>query len=340
FRDMRRHWIEWRAEWERKLATNEIQFLRSAADLQGAFQHRVTQMESNFRDIVKGQHGDYLGALDRVNLDIQKQLAVDFERARAEFERLIYTELRLIRQRALPLRQEPAAPAESLPAPAAAPAIHPACAVGALDYARFAERFRGSEEYVRRNQEIYKPLFAGCTNVLDIGCGRGELLETLREAGVNARGIDLGAESVALCREKGLHAEVADLFEYLSSQPDGEFDGIVSSQVVEHLPPERLPEMIRLCAARLTRGGILVIETPNPECLAIFASHFFLDPTHTRPVPPALLSFYMQEAGFSRIEIHRLSPAIESMPEIGDLPPGIRDRFFGGLDYAIVGRRL
>ncbi len=329
-KDVRKHWIEWRADWERKLAANEIQFLRSAADLQGAFQHRVTQVELNFREIVKGQHTDYLGALDRANLDIQQRLWKDLEKIRSDYERLIHTELRLVRQRAF-ISHPASEPVQYQPT--ASPAT-------GFDYGHFAEKFRGPEEYVRRNQEIYKPFFAGCTNVLDIGCGRGEFLETFREIGVPARGIDLGEESVAHCRSKGLEAEVADLFDYLPAQPDSEFDGIVSSQVVEHIAPEKLPEMIRFCAAKLRRGGVLALETPNPECLAIFATHFYLDPTHTKPIPPPLLAFYLEEAGFGRIEIHRLSPAIESMPEVGELPEKFRERFFGGLDYAIVARRL
>jgi len=329
-KDVRKHWIEWRADWERKLAANEIQFLRSAADLQGAFQHRVTQVELNFREIVKGQHADYVGALERANLDIQQRLWKDLEKIRSDYERLIHTELRLVRQRAFISHQAAAPVHPPLPASPAA----------GFDYGHFAEKFRGPEEYVRRNQELYKPFFEGCTNVLDIGCGRGEFLETFREIGVPARGIDQGEESVAQCRSKGLEAEVADLFDYLPAQPDGEFDGIVSSQVVEHIAPEKLPEMIRLCAAKLRRGGVLALETPNPACLAIFATHFYLDPTHTRPIPSPLLAFYIEEAGFGRIEIHRLSPAIESMPEVGELPRKFRERFFGGLDYAIVARRL
>ena len=86
--------------------------------------------------------------------------------------------------------------------------------------------------------------------------------------------------------------------------------------MVEHLPPERLPEMIRLCASRLARDGVIAIETPNPECLAIFATHFYLDPTHTRPVPHPLLAFYLEEFGMGRIEVRRLSPAVESMPSL------------------------
>lgn len=332
-KDVRTHWIDWRRAWEEKLSTNEIQFLRAAADLQGAFQHRVNQVEANFRDIVKAQHSDYLGALDRTTLNIHKQLAEDFTRTRADYDRMIHTELRLIRQRTGPAA--PVVPAAPAPPMAAAPAGIPQ-----LDYSRFAERFRGSEEYVRNNQEIYRRHFEGCTNVLDIGCGRGEFLGMMAELKVPARGIDLGEDSVAQCRTKGLTAEVADLFEFLPAQPEEEFDGIFCSQVVEHMQPSVLPDLVRLCASRLQKGGILAIETPNPECLAIFATHFYLDPTHTRPVPHELLAFYMEEAGLSVVQLHRLSPPEETIPEVAELPENFKKRFFGSLDFAIVARRL
>jgi O-antigen chain-terminating methyltransferase len=331
-KDMRSHWPELRAEWDRRVAGNEIQFLRSIADLQAAFHHRSMLIENSFRELVKSQHTDYLGALDRANLDIQKRLWADLEKIRQEYDRLIHTELRLIRQRAA--HQE--TPVAASPAATAAPEV-PA---PGFDYGRFAERFRGPEEYVKRNVEFYKPFFADCENVLDIGCGRGEFLSLMRDRGIAARGIDLSEESVAQSRRNGLNAEVADLFSWLPAQPEQQFDGIFSSQVVEHLDPRRLPEMIRLCAASLRRGGILAIETPNPQCLAIFATHFYLDPTHTRPIPHPLMAFYMEEAGLGQIEVHELSPAVESMPELAELPEEFRKRFFGGLDYAIVGRKL
>ena len=84
----------------------------------------------------------------------------------------------------------------------------------------------------------------------------------------------------------------------------------------------------------------LILETPNPECLAIFATHFYIDPTHQRPIPPSLLVFYFEEYGFGGIEVTRLSPAADDFPALRDLPEPVREQFFGGLDYAIVGRKL
>jgi O-antigen chain-terminating methyltransferase len=344
-KDIRSHWADWRFEWEHKLQQNEVQFLRSVADLQGAFQHRANLMDANYRDAVHAQHTDFTAALARSAIDIQQRMWADLERIRLEYERLIYSELRTIRQRAQiqasrdreptldrePSRGREGAVSASLRLPPPPPLF---------DYGRFAERFRGTEEYVKTGQQFYLPYFSGCRSVLDIGCGRGEFLEMMRDAGVPARGIDLSEESVALCRHKQLKAETADLFDYLGDLPEAALDGIFCSQVVEHLPPERLPEMIKLSASRLSRNGVIAIETPNPECLAILATHFYLDPTHTRPVPHPLLAFYLEEFGIGNIEVRRLAPAMQSMASLGSLPEDFRDAFFGSLDYAILGRKL
>jgi 2-polyprenyl-3-methyl-5-hydroxy-6-metoxy-1,4-benzoquinol methylase len=327
-KDIRNHWAEWRAEWERKLQQNEIQYLRSAADLQGAFTHRVNVLDSNYRETIRLQHVAFTAELGQKTDEIQKRLWADLERIRLEYERLIFSELKTIRQRSLlaAASPPPSAPAEENALP--------------FDYGRFAERFRGTEEYVKSNQEFYRPLFTGKLNVLDLGCGRGEFLEMMREIGAPAKGIDLSDESIALCLHKGLDAEKADLFAYLNALPERSLDGIFCSQVVEHIEPSRLPEMIRLAASRLERGGVIAIETPNPECLAIFATHFYLDPTHHRPVPHPLLAFYLEEFGMGNIEVKKLSPAVESMPSLASLPDDFRNAFFGGLDYAITARKL
>jgi 2-polyprenyl-3-methyl-5-hydroxy-6-metoxy-1,4-benzoquinol methylase len=324
-KDIRRHWAEWRGAWESKLHETEALYLRNVGELHAAFQHRVTLMDASFRETVRGQHSDFAAALLK-----------GMDQTRGTFERLIHTELRLIRQRVAW-----AAPIEAAPESEIQPRQPGPQANGiGFDYAAFAERFRGSEEYVKTGQQVYVPYFAGRTRVLDIGCGRGEFLELMRGAGVEAAGIDRSAESVTLCRQKGLSAEVADLFAYLPTLPEGGLDGIFCAQVVEHLPPERLPELVKLCARCLAPGGVIAIETPNPECLAIFATHFYLDPTHTRPVPHPLLRFYLEEFGIGNIEVKKLSAAVDSMPALATLPEEFRAAFFDGLDYAVIGWKL
>ncbi|MCZ2149138.1 MAG: class I SAM-dependent methyltransferase [Bryobacterales bacterium] len=332
-KDVRGHWSQWRQEWERKLSVNEIQFLRGVADLQTGFSHRAMLMEGTFRDLNATQHKDFTAALDKARIEIQERLWADLDRIRTQYERLIHNELRVMRQR--------------VSATAPLPGFAPSPGASGIrfeeppvDYLRFADRFRGTEEYVRNRQKRYLRHFEGCAEVLDLGCGRGEFLECLREAGMLVKGIDSNAELAALCRSKGLYAEQADLFHYLGELDEASLDGIFCCQVVEHLPPGRVPELISLSAAALRPGGKIVIETPNPECLAIFASHFYLDPTHRHPVPAALLAFYLEECGFGRITVEYLSPAEESMPSLGEIPESFRRAFFGGLDYAITATRL
>ncbi len=318
-RDIRSHWAQWRVEWEGKLDTIERHFFRNVAELNGAFQHRSTMIEANLKETTRLQHTDFLAALWK-----------GIRETRTELERLIHAELRLVRQRAVLPQLAPSAAAPSRPPEAGPP----------IDWLHFAARFRGSEEYVRERQRFYLPHFKDCRQVLDVGCGRGEFMELLQEEEIPVRGIDLSAECIALCRAKGLDAEIADLFAYLEALPDGALDGIFCAQVIEHLPPAGLPEMLRLAAAKLAPGGLLAVETPNPECLAILTSHFYLDPTHHHPVPPLLLSFYLEESGMGDLEIHRFAPASETMPALNSLPAEFREAFFGALDYAVLGKKL
>ena len=286
--DFRARWEEWRKGFESRHSAEEIHILRTISELQAAFEHRVKQ-----------QHGEFTTALDHNTTEVQQRLWKDLQQVRAEYETLIHRELKVIRQRLLAQTAPPAPPASDTTEPAPV----------SIDWLRFADQFRGSEDHVREHQRRYIARFAGTASVLDLGCGRGEFLEAARDAGLAARGIDQSAECVALCRAKGLQAEQADLISYLNSLPDGSLGGAFCSHVVEHLTPAQLPNLVNLLARKLRAGAVVAIETPNPECLEIFATHFYIDPTHTRPVPPVLLHFYLEEAGFGSVEIERPAPA-------------------------------
>ena len=328
------HWRsgfeQWRANFEDLRNTSEIRMLRTAAELQSAYNLRASLIDQNFRDSLRQQHDDFTVEMDRRTLEIQTRLWQDMEKVKGEYDRLIHTELRLLRQKNTPVT-----------APVAPSALGSNPEHLDIDWMKFAEQFRGSEDRIREQQKRYIARFAGTSDViLDIGCGRGEFLEAAKAANLPARGIDLNQDCIEMCRSKGLDVEQADMFAYLESAADGSLGGAYCAQVVEHLPPAVLPGLAKLLSRKLRIGSLVAIETPNPECLAIFATHFFIDPTHTRPVPAVLLRFYLEEAGFGSIQIERLEPAIESMPALHELPPAFRDTFFGGLDYAIFARKL
>jgi 2-polyprenyl-3-methyl-5-hydroxy-6-metoxy-1,4-benzoquinol methylase len=316
--DALKSWELRESQIQKKLSETERSFETRTRDIENSFARLVEVERGRFTDAAKIQHSDFSTSLNQTHHAIEAKVNDALRANKLELERLIHNEIRITRQRPTP----PPAPAAS------------------FDYQAFSHRFRGSEEYVRTGQAFYVPHFKACHSVLDVGCGQGEFLEVMRETGIPARGIDQSSDSVAYCRSKGLHVEQADLYSYLAAQPADFVDGIFCSQVVEHLPGPGIPELIRLCAASLQTGGLIAIETPNPDCLAIFATHFYLDPTHVRPVPSALLAFYLQEQGFGGITVEPRFPAPDFYPELNDLPEGFRKRFFGGMDYAIFARKL
>jgi 2-polyprenyl-3-methyl-5-hydroxy-6-metoxy-1,4-benzoquinol methylase len=173
---------------------------------------------------------------------------------------------------------------------------------------RFEEAFRGSRaEMLDRYRDLAARL-VGAAPVLDIGCGRGEFLELLAEAGVDARGVDTDPELVKSAVENGVDAVEVEAIRYLSDLPDQELGGIVLIQVIEHFSAQEIVDFVALATDKVRPGGRVFIETVNPQSLYVFAHAMFLDPTHWRPVHPAYLEFLFREAGFSEVSIEWRSP--------------------------------
>ncbi len=167
-------------------------------------------------------------------------------------------------------------------------------------------RFGGRLQDVRREHLRILPFFVRCETVLDIGCGRGVCLKLLREAGIKAVGVDLLPEVVERCRALGFdNVFHSDALTFLRERPNS-FGGIICSHVIEHLPLSDAKELIRLAYSSLKDGGRLAIVTPNMADIRVSGEIFWLDPTHVRPYPLALLNAMLETEGF-RV-IHRQQP--------------------------------
>ena len=182
-----------------------------------------------------------------------------------------------------------------------------------LRYRDFEDRHRGPVADVREMLRVYLPRFENRTNVVDIGCGRGEFLSLLRDAGVRAYGVDSDEGMVKAARAEGLNVVLEDAFDHLRGLEPGAVDGIFCSQVAEHLETPKLLALLELCLAKLTPGGVIVMETPNPESLSILARFFYTDLTHIRPIHPDALRWAMEAVGFEAVHVERVQPVEEGV---------------------------
>jgi SAM-dependent methyltransferase len=215
-------------------------------------------------------------------------------------------------------------------------------------YLAFENIYRGARGEIKERQGVYLPLLrsAGVGTasmpILDLGCGRGEWLELLGGEGWHASGVDANELMVEECRGRGLRVERGDVLDYLQGVPEATLGAVTSFHVVEHLPFDRVMLLIDEALRTLRPGGILILETPNPDNLLVGASTFYLDPTHIRPIPSGTLRFVVEARGFCNVEVWNLHPMPESarLPEdAGGVASRLNELLCGPRDYAIIGRR-
>jgi SAM-dependent methyltransferase len=215
------------------------------------------------------------------------------------------------------------------------------------DYFAFESRMRGSISAIRARQQPYVDDFRAAAPVLDVGCGRGEFLELLRDAGIEATGVDADADMAAYAQGEGLTVVQADALAHLAALPDGSLGGIFASQLVEHLPPAVLFRLLELAVAKLRPGGLFVAETINPlSPLAL--RNYFADLTHAQPVVPETLELLARQAGFAEVETRYLNEPerrleVPAEGAAGDTVAAenarrLNEVVFAPLDYAVLAR--
>ncbi len=210
-------------------------------------------------------------------------------------------------------------------------------------YKAFEDRYRGSRDTILQRQSAYLPFLAPLARLhtpataLDLGCGRGEWLELTARHGFSARGVDLDDGMLSSCRERGLQVETADAIATLRALPADSVALVSAFHLIEHIPFDAVQELIREALRVLQPGGLLIMETPNPENLSVGAHTFYRDPSHQRPLPPDLMLFAVEFGGFARQRIVRLQedPALRSAPvtRLQQVLDGVSP------DYAIVGQK-
>lgn len=220
-----------------------------------------------------------------------------------------------------------------------------------LDYPNFQDQFRGARDLIKARQEIYIPYFENRKGyVLDIGCGRGEFLQLLKEKGITAKGVDIYPEYVVDGKANGLDVQQGNGIEYLE-RAEQEFGGIFLGQVIEHISFEELMHICKLAYQKLEQGACLIMETPNPASLSTFTSSFYVDPTHNKPIHPLTLEYILREVGFTDVQTLYTAcsrpeqlPLIEgegikNLEEINKAIGRVSNMLYGSQDYAVIAKK-
>ena len=324
-----------------------IRFLRALRALPAQVRHidqRLAWLDANTQERLNGLSRNHQANVEWLQKTYPEIVAAigrkleqeDLHRHSEKLFAALYRELSAIRQAGRVVEQ---APGES-----GGGAVVEASAPVADDFYLDLEKcFRGTREELQQRMQPYLELLLtrGVPDglIVDLGCGRGEWLELLQKHQLRAVGVDLNPINGATCRQAGLQVITDRAENYLRNQPESSLAVVSAFQLIEHLAFGALQELITLIFKALQPGGVAILETPNPENLQVACHTFWIDPTHQRPLPPALLEFMFQRQGFVQIEILRLNPLEAPPSDMAGLDARLYPLLLGPRDYAIVARK-
>ncbi|HEX5604610.1 MAG TPA: class I SAM-dependent methyltransferase, partial [Pyrinomonadaceae bacterium] len=205
------------------------------------------------------------------------------------------------------------------------------------------DALRGTPEQIKEEVKVYLPVLekAGfSSDILDVGCGRGEWLEVLREAGFQARGIDTNRILIQQCKARSLDVEEREALSYLGSLSDGSLNAVTAFHFAEHLPLETLVKFLDETGRALKPGGLIILETPNPENLLVGSCNFYLDPTHKNPIPIPTMKLLLEARGFRCEDVLKLHAVSSTKIEVKDqLTSHLNHFLYGPMNYAVIARK-
>jgi len=315
------------ARHKRELAAIQAAHLRELEGMGGALEASVSAFDTRLNEVAGVRE-----ALASMSIDLERRLAaVSTELGQIGADALPFFKDRAKRQTQTDLRNEKLGPL----------------------YSRFEARFRGSKEDISQRMSSYLDVvtdtIAGGPEapVLDLGSGRGEWLHLLRNRGLHARGVDLNPEFVRRCNNQGLSVTEMDVLEALRSTETNSIGAVTSMHLIEHMPFDLVVELLDESLRVLKPGGLIILETPNPENIEVASHWFYMDPTHRNPIPPTLLQWVLMDRGFRNVLIRRESelrhfrpPALMDESDNGaEQVNRILAGYRAAPDFAVVGQR-
>jgi len=216
-------------------------------------------------------------------------------------------------------------------------------------YVFLEDNLRGNRKEIKERFQIYIPIIkeanVGMKNspILDIGCGRGEWLELLKEADLHARGLDSNKVMVKICKERGLDVTESKVLSFIENVSDNSLGAVTGFHLIEHYGFDFLIKLLDEILRVLKPGGLVILETPNPNNVLVGSCSFYLDPTHNKPIPSSLIKLVLESRGFSKVRVMNINPFKDDFKikeDKSETSKRFNDYFYGPQDYAAVGYKI